>query len=89
MYLRCPVCVENGEDAKPIMIAKYYPGTGWTIFHDDFSERLDGFFACHRHDSQWGNGFVLEFEIKPDYPMKNPPIFVESETEPFPRIPKG
>lgn len=88
MYLGCPVCA----DSKSVMLAKYYPSSGWFSFPECFdlstcfTQKLDGFFEAHRHDSQWGNGFILEFEIEPDFPMENPPKFAVSETEPFPRI---
>lgn len=63
MYLRCPHC----PDSKPIMMAKYYPTTGWYMWGDNPEERMNEFFEQHRHDSQWGAGFALEFEIAPDY----------------------
>jgi len=65
------------------MIAKYYPSTGWGPVDD---ERINDFFNDHHHVSQWGNGFVLEFEILPDFQAPNQPQFIESETEPFPKL---
>ena len=93
MYLRCPYC----PDTKPLMLAKYYPSTGWYGWAADtlsrlkgeaptFEERVNKFFEQHRHDSQWGGGFVLEFEIKPDFKTSEQPDFIESATEPFPKI---
>lgn len=86
MYLRCPVC----PAAKPFYIAKYYPGTGWYARHptEGMTEKqLNDWFEEHRHDSQWGSGFVLEFEIEPDFPAPNQPNFTVSPTEPFPLNP--
>ncbi len=91
MYLRCPVC----PGAKPLMLAKYLPSRGWTTFPECFdlskcfAGKVDDFFEQHRHDSQWGNGFIIEYEIAPDFPMENPPQFAVSRTEPFPLIENG
>lgn len=87
MYLRCPICPE----AEPLMLAKYFPSVGWYAFGDDdgsnsVHDRIDAFFTRHRHDSQWGNGFVLEYEICPDATMESPVKFEVSKTEPFPPI---
>lgn len=84
MYLRCPVC----PDSKPVMLAKYYPSTGWYTFPECFdlsqcfSGKVDDFFELHRHDSQWGSGFLLEFEIEPDFPT-DPPVAYAVAPEPL------
>jgi hypothetical protein len=88
MYLRCPVC----PDAKPVMLAKYYPTTGWFAFgasspDDAYEVKVNEFFDKHHHESQWGSGFALEFEIEPDFPAPNQPKFTVSLTEPFPLNP--
>jgi hypothetical protein len=93
MYLRCPHCPE----AKPLMLAKYYPSTGWYAFgpnspDDGFEVKVNEFFESHRHDSQWGNGFKLEFEIHPDAAIDPPveylvapePLFVPPSSVPAP-----
>lgn len=83
MYLVCPRC----PNAKCPMIAKYYPSTGWYSHPDGLEKRLDEFFEEHRHDSQWGNGFVVEYEIEPDGHADDPlsGTYRVSRTEPFPR----
>jgi hypothetical protein len=85
MYLRCPHC----PDAKPLMLAKYYPSTGWYAFgpstpDDAFEIKVNDFFEAHRHDSQWGNGFVIEYEIAPDYAAGAQWEWRVSRTDPFP-----
>lgn len=54
------------------MLAKYYPATGWYAFGEDdgpnsVHDRIDRFFEEHRHDSQWGNEFKIEYEMEPDF----------------------
>jgi hypothetical protein len=48
------------------MIAKYYPGTGWYLFHDDHQARLEKFLEQHSHGTQWGANIVSELEIAED-----------------------
>ena len=66
------------------MLAKYSPSGGWTTFPERLN--LDDFFESHRHDSQWGNGFVVEYEIAPDYAAGAQWQWRVSRTEPFPPL---
>ena len=59
------------------MLAKYYPNTGWYVWGDDPESRLNDWFEKHRHDSQCGNGFLLEFEIHPDAHIDPPIVYAE------------
>jgi hypothetical protein len=64
MYLVDP------ETGDKILLAKYYPSTGWYVFHEDLTAQLNAFLkASHtKHSADAGTmygyrGFVLGLEV--------------------------
>lgn len=57
--------LKNKRTNARILLAKYYPTTGWYCFHDDLNVKLDKMFEDNEHDyTQWGdNDWVIEYEI--------------------------
>ena len=69
LYLYCKICKEKElpDSEVKIMIAKYYPSTGWYLWsheNESSSERIDAFFEKHRHVTLLGTflGTYLETE---------------------------
>lgn len=58
MYLK------NKRAGAQVLLAKYYPSTGWYVFHDDIRARLDALFESNEPAaSMWGdNDWSIEYE---------------------------
>lgn len=55
----------NKKTGHRITIAKYYPSTGWYVFHDDLHAQLDAEFSGHSEVSDVGNmDWELEYEMR-------------------------
>lgn len=72
LYLVCTTCYRNEDlldSRNPAVhfIGKYYPSTGWYIFHDDHEKRLTEFLELHSHGTQWGANIESRLEIAEDY----------------------
>jgi len=54
----------NRRTGKQILLAKYYPSTGWCVFHDNLAVKLD--VLLHENEplpTSWGdNDWEIEFE---------------------------
>jgi hypothetical protein len=77
VYLRCTECPDEAQMPR-FYLAKYYPSTGWythtraktdldphTINLDtdeEFTVKLDKWFALHVHGSDMGTFLKLEYE---------------------------
>lgn len=62
MYLK------NKRTGAQVLLAKYYPSTGWYVFHDDIRVRMDDLFDRNEAPaSMWGdNDWTIEYEQAPD-----------------------
>lgn len=40
--------VVNRKTGAKVLLAKYYPSTGWCVFYQDLADKLDALF--HEHD---------------------------------------
>ncbi len=55
----------NEKSGKKVMLAKYYPSTGWYIFYEDLLERLDKMFDEEKRVSLFGpTPFVIKYETQ-------------------------
>jgi hypothetical protein len=55
--------LKTANGAKKILLAKYYPSTGWYMYHSQ--EKLDEFLESLGDGSMWGpTDLKLEWEIK-------------------------
>lgn len=53
----------NKRLGQEILLAKYYPSTGWYTFHADLSEKLDIAFDEDEEISSFGPvDWILEYE---------------------------
>ena len=69
IFLICDLCAKRGLDERMIMIAKYYPRTGWYTTLTQDPTVLDCWLAAHTHldelvDVAWSlpSHFSLEIE---------------------------
>ena len=66
MYLRCRKCGET------LMLAKYYPTTGYTVFNPFYkSSLMDAFFEVHKYCGNSRNNDSFK-KFNKDYPL--PPL---------------
>jgi hypothetical protein len=50
-----------------VLLAKYYPSTGWYVRDDDLVDRLTKLFDGNEHRTVWGDtGYELEYESDAD-----------------------
>lgn len=55
--------LKNVKTGEQVLLAKYYPTTGWYTFHDDIGKRMDALFDADDHRSMWGNtDWRIEYE---------------------------
>jgi len=64
----------KGHPEKRILLAKYYPSTGWQIWHDQ--DTYNDWFNEHINDySMWGKtNVLLTFEIEKDLAPNKPSL---------------
>ena len=60
LYLVC------GE--QRILLAKYYPSSGWYCFHSDLAKRLDDFFNSIEDEPLTGMSGILDFRVELEHP---------------------
>lgn len=60
----------NKRTNAKVLIAKYYPSTGWGVFHDDINPRLCKLFRENELEpSQWGdNDWRIEYDEEVETP---------------------
>lgn len=60
--------LKNKRTGAQVLLAKYYPSTGWYPFHDDIHAKLAELFAHNEPDaSMWGdNDWLLEYDQSSD-----------------------
>ena len=69
IHIVCNVCKAAGAEFDAILIAKYYPNTGWYRKLDGMDARLDAFFEAHNHPEEhgmWGTYISVKREIDED-----------------------
>lgn len=54
----------NKLTGQQVLLAKYYPSTGWYVFHDDIAQRLDKLFDTDpTPPSMYGNTlWAIQYE---------------------------
>jgi hypothetical protein len=66
IHVVCEVCKAAGEAKDALLIAKYYPNTGWYRKLDGMDELLDKFFETHEHPEHhgmWGTYISIQREV--------------------------
>lgn len=60
--------LRNKRTGQQILVAKYYPSTGWFTYHESLTGKLDDLFdKSDEPRTQWGsNDWKLEYEIEVD-----------------------
>lgn len=60
----------NKRTNARMLIAKYYPSTGWHVFHNDINSRLDKLFGENEpKPSRWGdNDWCIEYDLEVETP---------------------
>jgi len=58
----------NKRTGAKVLLAKYYPSTGWYVFHDDLVAKLNALFdANDPAPTMWGdNDWTVKFEQTPE-----------------------
>lgn len=76
--------LKNKRTGAKMMIAKYYPCTGWYPFPENLNPRLGKLFEENEPSpSQWGdNDWVIEYEMEPEEIQRSPEI---QPSKPWPR----
>ena len=55
----------NKKEDKRILLAKYYPSTGWYVFDLEFVEAMDDLFGDCVDGSMWGEtDWEIEYEVQ-------------------------
>jgi hypothetical protein len=56
---------KNKRTGAEVLIAKYYPSTGWTVFHEGLGQRIDNLLRENEAPrSAWGdNDWEIEYEM--------------------------
>lgn len=62
--------LKNKRTGAQVLLAKYYPTTGWYTFHDDIHDKLDNLFEDNEpNPSQWGdNDWLIEYDQTDELP---------------------
>lgn len=69
IHIVCEICKANGVKHDALLIAKYFPNSGWYRKLDGMDRLLDEFFRTHDHPEgrdMWGTFITVRREINVD-----------------------